>query len=211
MRAATPLADLDPLRSARPKPLRLIARADRAQRLGAQEGSIGAGELKTATYVAPVGRRHLIRTAAGDLVEVTGAQGSTTYSTGQAVTIGETVGGLTIIGSPPGGLVGASLFARAEISGDVDRPKVHSVEPAEIPPGVTAVTFRGVGFLETPVDVLTPIGAYFAGDGDSPPGYPIFTGATIGAVTWVSSTEIQADVTVTAAEGSGFGVRVDRA
>lgn len=207
------LADVDPIRSARPLPLRVIGRLDRAIRqAGAQEAGLGFAEVRLGVYVQPVGRgRHLIRTAAGDVVEVPGAQGSTTYSTGQTVTLGATREGLVILGSPPDGAVGTSQFSRSEISGSVDRPVIHSADPAEIPPGVTAVTFAGAGFRESPVDLLIPVGAYFPGDESTPPGYPVFAGATIGPVTWISSTEIQATVTVTAAEGSVFGVRVERA
>jgi len=207
------LADFDALRSGRPTPVKAIARQDRALRdAGSREGSLGYGEIRTATYLEPLGRnQHLIETAAGDRIAVTGAQGSTTYSTGQRVMIGATLDGMTIIGSPPDGLVGASLFARSEISGSVDRPKVHTVEPADLPAGTTPVTFRGVGFSEDPVDVLSAIGPYFAGDETDPPGYPPFAGVTIGAVTWVSSTEIEADVTVSGpAVGARFGIRVDR-
>ncbi len=207
------LADFDPVRSARPRPLRVLGRIDRALReAGAQEAALGFGEVRLATYVQPVGRgRHLVRTAAGDVVEVPGAQGATTYSGGQQVTLGATREGLVILGSPPDGALGASVFGREEISGQVDRPVIHSADPDEVPAGPTLVTFAGAGFRESPVDVLTPVGPYFAGDEDTPPGYPVSPHATIGPVTWVSAEEIQATVTVTGPAGAEFGVRIDRA
>jgi hypothetical protein len=214
-RPAHTLADFDPVRSARPAPFRVLGRLDRAIRqAGAQEAALGFGEIRLATYVQPLGRgRHLVTTAAGDTVAVPGAQGSTTYSTGQQVTLGATREGLVILGSPPDGVLGASTFGRDEISGSVDRPVIYSAEPdpLSLPPGTTLITFRGAGFRATPADVLTAVGSYFAGDEDEPPGYPPFAGASIGPVTWVSSEEIEAEVTVTAPVGSRFGVRIDRA
>jgi hypothetical protein len=192
----------------------VLGRLDRAIReAGSQEASLGFGEVRLGTYVQPVGRgRHLVRTAVGDVLEIPGAQGSTTYTTGQTVTLGATREGLVILGSPPDGLLGASLFASAEVSGSVDRPVIHPpADPATVPPGSTLVTFSGVGFRESPVDILIPVGAYFPGDEDSPPGFPPFAGASIGPVTWISPTSIQAEVTVTAPLGSRFGVRVQRA
>lgn len=99
--------------------------------------------------------------------------------------------GESIIAEPPPGRRGASLVAVDIGRPDFDTLRIIEADPAEIPANsTTAVTLTGIGFSESPLDILTPVqpdgGDGWAEDGN----------VTLSNVVWVDSETLTLDVTL---------------
>jgi hypothetical protein len=132
------------------------------------------------------------------------------FTPGQRSTVVNTRAGGLIIGSPVAGEKSKSQSATARLTGELDELSIVSASPDEIAAGSSEnVTLTGVGFSESPLDNFTAV----VKDETVPPDdWGEDTDVTISSVTWVSSSEVTADVAVAASKEVGFylSVRVER-
>lgn len=152
----------------------------------------------------------------GETALIPSAAGAVAFAPGQIVSVAVSRQGAVILGRPPGGLLGASGFAVDDVDGGAfDELTIRSVSPATITAGVTdqLLTVSGLGFRETPVDVL--FAAYFDDDEASstfgqylPDPY-----VTLHDLTWVSRNQVTilADAAAGTPDNYAFGVRGERA
>lgn len=128
------------------RPLSLASVRERQHGLGA----LGDGSISSWRYVGPDGRgRHLVSPPDDStrVVSLPGPPGA--FAPGSFVMVGRDRNGGAVLGSPPGGLVGASGFAiDSPPAGVVDDYKVTSIEADTLTAGGTnqPVTIRGYGF-----------------------------------------------------------------
>lgn len=116
-------------------------------------------------------------------------------------------GGEVIVSAAPVGQRGTAEFAFPGLVGaQRDLVGVSEADPDTLDAGTTAepVTFKGFGFLEDPVDTFRPV-LYNA----TTKVWDTDTLITLGAVTWVSFTEVSIPVSVSATCPEGHEIRLE--
>lgn len=121
---------------------------------------------------------------------------------GERATLAQTRQGSIAIGGPVGGEKGKSNLPASTQRTELDALALISADPDEVELGETVeVTFTGVDFSADPVDIIEAVTPH--------PTLPdhlweVREDVTVGTVTYVSATEVTADVTrdATAPEGS---------
>lgn len=188
-------------------------RKDLGEREKFLTGSEGAGELQTWTHIQPFGARAVLAHPPGDptaVVVLPKNSGLGAFFPGQKVLVGSLRGGATVIGEPPFGERGVGLFPKLEApAGVIDVLEISSASPSTLEAGqATLVTFAGVGFLSSPVDVIVAVELAdpVEYDEDGKPVYVADALVSVGAVAFVSDVEVTATVTVDASKGVGLFV-----
>jgi hypothetical protein len=185
-------------------------------------GGGAPGGVEAWRYLRPAGRRRAVLRAPGcSDVEIPASvvTGGRTFAAGQLVSVASHADGVSVLGEPPSGLVGASRFPRSELSGDLSQPRLTSSTPEALPgEGATAVTFSGEQLLSG--DLLTAevwsgwlVDLGVAGYDAMQPQWVADPWITIDSEANVDATTMTASVTVDAASPwpRTVQVRVDRA
>lgn len=190
--------DLNP-HTSRPKDL---TSALWRSRLGVKEsfssGAGSAGEIQVWTHIESLGvDRALVAPPSDKDARIVAARntGAGSFGRGQKVTVAMTRSGVVIVGEPPAGDRGLSERPRTSAVIVGDPVQISEAFPASGPPGFSeTVIFRGIGFRESPVDIVE---AFTFNEATPPAGaWETDPLVTVGVVTWVSSEEISATVTV---------------
>ena len=175
------------------------------QRIGEREkfarGAEGAGELQVYTHIQPFGQRAVLVHPPDDpsaIVVAPKNSGLGAFAAGQAVLMAHTRAGVSVIGEPPFGERGISEQPAREVFSAIDVLILNRAAPNQLEPGDSkTVTFFGIGFESSPVEVLKAVKRDFSQFDDL--GEPLYvddTLVTVGTVTFISDTQITALVTV---------------
>lgn len=171
-------------------------------------------DIEDYSYLQPMpNNEHLIFDhCRGIPIKASSAAGGTTFSPGSGVTIAQRQGSQekVIVGRPPPGRRGVSIFARYDPPETTfDLVDIISADPDEIAPGATVNTsLFGGPFVEDPIDLFDAVKwdsvtQTWIADSE----------VTLGAPTWISDSEVTLDVSVdnAALAGKQISIRVRRA
>lgn len=164
-------------------------------------------DVQPRIYLRPVGRSgfHVVRRECNE--EEVIVSGSRTFAPGTQVQTGRFSGrpGEAIITEPPPGRRGASAFPITPVRREIDALGITSALPSTVPAGsTTTVRLSGFGFRESPIDAFravrfNPTLAEWASD-------PL---AVVDSTTWISSTEVDIELTVDASAADGYFISIE--
>lgn len=181
------------------------ARREWFKRIGEQEsfgrGAEAAGEIEVWTHLAPFGQKAVLAHPPQDptaVVVLPKNAGLGAFARGQGILVGATRAGPAVLGDPPFGERGISEQSVREVAGELDILILDRADPNQLEPGDSkTVTFFGIGFKSSPVEVLKAVKRDFTQfDELGEPLYVDDTLVTVGTVTFTSDTQISALVTV---------------